>query len=74
MSMKGVDEQMLGIQNKSSSFFVEWIPNNIKTALCDIPSRGLEIAARFIGNYTAIQELFKSISEQFTAMFRRKVS
>jgi hypothetical protein len=26
----------------------------------------------FIGNSTAIQELFKRVSEQFTAMFRRK--
>ncbi len=26
----------------------------------------------FVGNSTAIQELFKRISEQFTAMFRRK--
>ena len=24
MSMKEVDEQMLGIQNKNSSYFVEW--------------------------------------------------
>ncbi|CAF3430950.1 unnamed protein product [Rotaria socialis] len=30
------------------------------------------MAATFIGNSTAIQELFKRISEQFTAMFRRK--
>jgi tubulin beta len=73
MSMKEVDEQMLGIQNKNSSYFVEWIPNNIKTAVCDIPPRGLKMAATFIGNSTAIQELFKRISEQFTAMFRRKV-
>merc|ERR1719495_2837903 len=72
MSMKEVDEQMLGIQNKNSSYFVEWIPNNIKTAVCDIPPRGLKMAATFIGNSTAIQELFKRISEQFTAMFRRK--
>ncbi|CRL07770.1 CLUMA_CG020724, isoform A [Clunio marinus] len=28
--------------------------------------------ATFIGNSTAIQEIFKRISEQFTAMFRRK--
>ena len=88
MSMKEVDEQMLNIQNKNSSYFVEWIPNNVKTAVCDIPprffnslhflvdqnvsSRGLKMAATFIGNSTAIQELFKRISEQFTAMFRRK--
>ena len=74
MSMKEVDEQMLNIQNKNSSYFVEWIPNNVKTAVCDIPPRGLKMAATFIGNSTAIQELFKRISEQFTAMFRRKVT
>ena len=26
-----VDEQMLNVQNKNSSYFVEWIPNNITT-------------------------------------------
>ena len=60
------------VQNKNSSYFVEWIPNNVKTAVCDIPPRGLKMAATFIGNSTAIQELFKRISEQFSAMFRRK--
>ena len=72
MSMKEVDEQMLNVQNKNSSYFVEWIPNNVKVAVCDIPPRGLKMASTFIGNSTAIQELFKRISEQFTAMFRRK--
>merc|ERR1712021_44348 len=56
MSMKEVDEQM----------------GNVKTAVCDIPPRGLKMSGTFIGNSTAIQELFKRISEQFTAMFRRK--
>ena len=41
MSMKEVDEQMLNVQNKNSSYFVEWIPNNVKTAVCDIPPRSL---------------------------------
>jgi len=72
MSMKEVDEQMINIQNKNSAYFVEWIPNNVKTAVCDIPPRGLKMSATFIGNTTAIQEIFKRISEQFTAMFRRK--
>lgn len=30
------------------------------------------MSSTFIGNTTAIQEIFKRISEQFTAMFRRK--
>ena len=72
MSMNEVDEQMLSIQNKNSPYFVEWIPNNVKTAVCDIPPRGLKMSSTFIGNTTAIQELFKRIGEQFTVMFRRK--
>jgi tubulin beta len=32
MSSKEVDEQMLNVQNKNSSYFVEWIPNNVSRA------------------------------------------
>lgn len=72
MSTKEVDEQMLNVQNKNSSYFVEWIPNNIKASVCDIPPKGLKMSVTFIGNSTAIQEMFKRVAEQFTAMFRRK--
>merc|ERR1711918_281929 len=72
MSTKEVDEQMLNVQNKNSSYFVEWIPNNIKSSVCDIPPKGLKMSTCFIGNSTAIQEMFKRVSEQFTGMFRRK--
>jgi len=72
VSTREVDEQMLNVQNKNSSYFVEWIPNNITTSVCDIPPRGLKMACTFIGNSTAIQEMFKRVSEQFTSMFRRK--
>uniref|UniRef100_A0A7S2KJZ8 Tubulin/FtsZ 2-layer sandwich domain-containing protein n=1 Tax=Bigelowiella natans TaxID=227086 RepID=A0A7S2KJZ8_BIGNA len=63
---------MLNVQNKNSSYFVEWIPNNIKSAVCDIAPRGLKMSTTFIGNSTCIQEMFKRVSEQFTLMFRRK--
>jgi len=72
MSTKEVDEQMLNVQNKNSSYFVEWIPNNIKSSVCDIPPKGLKMSVTFVGNSTAVQEMFKRIAEQFTAMFRRK--
>lgn len=71
MSMKEVDEQMVNAQ-KNADYYVEWIPNNVKTAVCDIPPKGLKMSGTFIGNTTAIQGLFKRISEQFTSMFRRK--
>lgn len=43
------------IQNKNSTHFVEWIPNNIMTSICDIPPKNLKMSATFIGNNTAIQ-------------------
>lgn len=72
ISMKEVDEQMLSIQKKHFGNFVEWIPHNVKTSLCDVSSGGLEMSSTFIGNSTAIQELFKRISDQFSLMFRKK--
>jgi len=72
MSTKEVDEQMINVQNKNSSYFVEWIPNNVKSSVCDIPPRNLKMSSTFIGNSTSIQEMFRRVSEQFTAMYRRK--
>ena len=70
--MKEVEEQMRSVQTKNTSYFVEWIPNNVQSALCSIPPRGLKMSATFIGNSTSIQELFKRVGDQFSAMFRRK--
>lgn len=72
VSMKEVEEQMLGVQNKNSSYFVEWIPNNVQSAVSNIPPKGFNMSATFVGNSTSIQELFKRVGEQFSAMFRRK--
>jgi tubulin beta len=72
MSTKEVDEQMVNVQNKNSSYFVEWIPNNIKSSVCDVPPDGLKMAVTFLGNSTSIMEMFKRVIEQFTLMFRRK--
>lgn len=33
---------------------------------------GHKIAATFVGNNTAIQELFRRVGDQFSVMFRRK--
>ena len=52
MSTKEVDGKMIGVQNKNTSYFVEWIPNNVKSSICDIPPRGLSMASTFIGNST----------------------
>jgi tubulin beta len=72
VSTKEVDEQLFLVQKKFSSNFVEWIPHNIKSSICDIPPKGLKMAATFIGNSTSIQDMFKRVADQFSAMYRRK--
>jgi tubulin beta len=72
MSSKEVDDQMTEMVNKNSSYFVEWIPNNLKASICDIPPAGLQMSSTFVGNSTAIQEAWKRVAAQFTLMFRRK--
>jgi len=72
VSTKEVDDQMSSIQNKNSAYFVEWIPNNIKSSVVNTPPKGLKLSVTFLANTTAIQDVFKRVAEQFTMMFRRK--
>ena len=72
LSMKEIDERMLEMRTRNSAYFVEWIPNNVQTAVCDIPPKGMKMSGTFIGNNTSIQELFKRVNDQFSVMFRRK--
>ncbi|KAK2663547.1 hypothetical protein Ddye_002121 [Dipteronia dyeriana] len=49
MSTKEVEEQMINVQNKNSSYFVEWISNNFKSSVCDIPPTELSMSSTFMG-------------------------
>ena len=40
VSTREVEDHMARMQDKNSEYFVHWIPNNIKTAVCDIPPTG----------------------------------
>ena len=51
---------MLNVKSENNSYFVEWIPKNIKYAACDIPPKGLKMAVIFIDNST----LFKKCSKE----------
>merc|ERR1711865_199830 len=72
LSSKEVDHEIANMMDKNSAFFVEWIPNNCKTSICDIPPRGLKMSTTVTGNTTAMQELWTRLSNQFAAMFKRK--
>jgi len=72
LSPNEIDEQLLKLQLKSYENFVEWIPNNIKSSVCDIAPKGLQASGTFVGNSTAIQDVFKRINQQFSQMFKKK--
>lgn len=72
ISTKEVDDHMLKLQSKNSGHFVEWIPNNIKSSVCNIAPSDEGVAGTFIGNNTSIQTLFQRVANQFSSMFKRK--
>ena len=72
VAMKEVDDQMVAMQTKNSAYFVEWIPSNVKTAVCNVPPKNLKMSSTFIANTTAIKALFERLIEQFSKMFKRK--
>lgn len=71
-STKDVDEQMVRIQESSGNHFASWIPNNIKTAICNIPAPEMDMAATFLANSTAINVMLGRVLSQFNSMFDRK--
>ncbi|KAK8800563.1 hypothetical protein WA158_006881 [Blastocystis sp. Blastoise] len=72
VATRDIDECMNSIHQKNSQYFVEWIPNNITTSVNNVSPADTPMATTFLGNCTAIQEVFTRVSNQFTAMYRRK--
>ncbi|EFO15952.1 BEN-1 protein [Loa loa] len=67
-----VDEVESQISTIRKTLTPEWLPNNIKLATCEIPTRGTILSAAPLFNNTAIQEILANIRQSFSAMFRRK--
>jgi tubulin beta len=74
-----LDQAVLSVQSKNSSYFVEYFPSNITVSYSG-KSGVLSNDAKLINTEslacmamtTASQELFKGLTERFTQMFRRK--
>lgn len=72
VSSKQIEEQLQNYQEQHPDRFINWVPNNIKTAICDIAPRGFNLAATVISNTTAIQCMFKRLMEQYQSMFSKR--
>ncbi|KAI8630337.1 beta-1 and beta-2 tubulin [Xylariaceae sp. FL1651] len=72
ISMSEVEKEVLTLQDRNSQHFVDWIPNNVQTSLCEVSPKGFDMTGTFVGNSTSIQEIFKRVGDQFSVMFRRR--
>jgi tubulin beta len=74
MSSIDVDNAMKQLQtnNKTASEFVDWIPNNIKSSIVNVPPADTHMSATVVGNSTALKGIFQRLATQFGAMYRRK--
>jgi len=72
MSTSEVDENVRKLNEKNVESFVEWIPNNVKSGVVEIPPTTIKMSATFIGNTTALKGIFQRLATQFGAMYKRK--
>jgi len=72
MSTQEVDEQLEKLNGKNADDFVEWIPNNLKSGIVEMPPRTSTMSVTFVANTTALKGIFQRLATQFGAMYRRK--
>merc|ERR1711915_152963 len=60
------------LQSEHGDDFVEWIPNNLKSAIIIRPPTTSSMSCTFIANTTALKSIFQRLATQFGAMYRRK--
>merc|ERR1712141_833235 len=60
------------VQASEAEDFVEWIPNNIRSAVIDVPPVDANISATFVANTTALRAMFQRLASQFSALYKGK--
>mmetsp|Transcript_34769 Transcript_34769/g.42898 ORF Transcript_34769/g.42898 Transcript_34769/m.42898 type:complete len:270 (+) Transcript_34769:342-1151(+) len=72
LSVLHIQEQLCQLVNSNSANFIEWIPDNCISCVCEVPSKGLLTSCTTIINSTSIQNVFARVRGQYAAMMKRK--
>jgi len=72
MSTQEVDSECKERNTKNSDDYVEWIPNNQKTAIVEVSPKDYKSSCTFVSNTTALKGIFQRLATQFGAMYKRK--
>ena len=74
LKRQDIYEALLNSLNRSCSYYVEWIADNLIYNICNIRTNRLDKSATYVGNSTSMQEVFKRFQEQFTKLYRKRTS
>ena len=71
-----VDQTMARLKDKNSNWFVEWIPDNLMSSICKVPSVNPlmptnSVSGTFLTNSTAIAQSFNTLTINFEKMLKR---
>jgi len=72
IATQDVDQQLDDLQTRNADDFVEWIPNNIKSSMIDVPPCTSQMSCTLVSNTTSLKGIFQRLATQFGAMYRRK--
>ncbi|KAG5679118.1 hypothetical protein PVAND_008710 [Polypedilum vanderplanki] len=72
LSSKEVERAMVNVRKSNENCFTKWIPNSIKSAICDVPPRSMTASATFLANTCSITNIFQRLICQFDSMFQKR--
>ncbi|QMW26966.1 hypothetical protein G4B84_002255 [Aspergillus flavus NRRL3357] len=70
VSIAEIEAQLDNLRNKRSPDYIEWVPNDIRCTAY-LP-HDYDMSGTLLINSTSIQNMFSHVSEQFSALYRRK--
>ena len=56
----------------NSSWFVDWITNNVELSMCDVSAPERSVSSLMINNNTVSSSIFNRIKNQFNALYKTK--
>ncbi|KAK6837740.1 hypothetical protein RU639_001554 [Aspergillus parasiticus] len=70
VSKREIEAQLDNLRNKHSPEYIEWVPNDIRWTAY-LP-HNYDMSGTLLSNSTSIQKLFRHVSKEFSALYRRK--
>ncbi|KJK63919.1 Tubulin C-terminal domain protein [Aspergillus parasiticus SU-1] len=70
VSKREIEAQLDNLRNKHSPEYIEWVPNDIRWTAY-LP-HNYNMSGTLLSNSTSIQKMFRHVSKEFSALYRRK--